>query len=76
MKEIFIRGSFSKIDADNSYPATFRNLLGFLVCNNGRDCFAKFQGNIWMITREGAWERVCRNLSDLTYNEYLKLSLS
>lgn len=69
-----MNGIFKQIDADKKRPVTFKQLLGFLSCNQGRDCFAKFEGSVWMISREGTWIKVCRNIPDLTFNEYLKLS--
>lgn len=74
MTETFINGAFKMIDADKQTPRNFKELRGFLICNNGRDCFSKFQGNVWMISKEGLWVKVCRNVPDLTFNEYLKLS--
>jgi hypothetical protein len=56
-------------------PRSFKELLGFLICNKGRDCFSKFQGNVWMISQEGTWIKICRNIPDLTYKEYLELSV-
>ena len=75
MKEfIRLNGKIGVID-ENRSPMSFKQLLGFLVCNGGRDCFNKFQGKVWMLTMEGTWKEVCKNIPDLSYNEYLKLSL-
>lgn len=71
--ETFINGRFTKID-DQKCPSNFKHLLGFLSCNSGYDCFSKFQGKVWKITRNGKWVEVCRNIPDLTYAEYLKIS--
>ncbi len=73
--ETCLYGRITKINTDNR-PKTFRMLLGFLIFNGGRDCFAKFQNKVWMISKDGTWQYVCRTIPDLTYEEYLKLSLS
>lgn len=75
MKEIYLNNRFTKINADTRSPRNFKELLGFLKCNNGRDCFCKFQGKVYMVTKDLTWKEVCKNVSDLTFNEYLKLSL-
>lgn len=67
------KGKFVFID-DQKSPNSFKELLGFLVCNKGNDCFAKFQGNVWKITRENSWKKVCKNISDLSFSQYLKIS--
>lgn len=74
IKETYRNGRFTKID-DNKNPNNFKELLGFLTCNNGVDCFSKFQGNVWKITKQGTWQKICKNIPDLSYNEYLKISL-
>jgi hypothetical protein len=74
IKETYRNNRFTKID-DERNPNSFKELLGFLTCNGGRDCFSKFQGNVWKITTLGTWEKVCRNVSDLSYSEYLRISL-
>lgn len=70
----FIRpnGTIGVID-ENKSPSNFKQLLGFLICNRGRDCFSKFQGKVWMITKAGKWKEVCRNIGDLTFIDYLNL---
>lgn len=73
IKEIWKNNNFTKIDDEKS-PRTFKELLGFLSCNGGKDCFGKFQGNVWKINRNGCWEKVCRNIGDLSYAQYLKLA--
>ena len=73
MYETWINNKFKFITGKEN-PRNFKELLGFLVCNKGRDCFTKFQGNVWMITKYGTFEKVCRNVSDLSFEEYLKLS--
>ena len=72
-KEIYKQGRYTKID-DNRNPHSFKELRGFLVCNNGNDCFSKAYGKVWKITKDNKWIEVCRNITDLSYNEYLKLS--
>jgi hypothetical protein len=72
--EAIRNGQVLKGHPDKS-PKTFKELLGYIVCNGGRDCFTKSHGKVWMITRTGNWEYVCRNITDLTFDEYLKLSL-
>lgn len=73
--ETISNGKFTTINPNLSRPKTFKQLRGFLVCNGGRDCFSKFQGNVWMISKTGNWEKIVKNIPDLTYNEYLKISL-
>ena len=70
--EIYKNGSFTKIDP-NKAPRTFKELRGFLVCNEGKDCFMKSQGKVWKITTKVV--EVCRTIQDLSFNYYLKLSL-
>jgi hypothetical protein len=55
-------------------PNTFKQLRRFLIENNGNDCFSKSFGKVWKITREGTWEEICRNLPDLTFEQYLEES--
>lgn len=74
IKETYRNNRFTKID-DTKHPNSFKELLGFLSCNGGRDCFSKFQGNVWKINKSGNWELICRNIPDLSYNEYLNISL-
>ncbi len=74
IKEIYKNNTFTYID-DNKSPNNFKELLGFLNCNGGKDCFSKFQGNVWKITKKGTWEKICKNIPDLSYNEYLNISL-
>ncbi len=57
-------------------PSSFRELRAFLIWNEGRDCFSKSDGYVWKITTEGKWEKVCRNIGMLSFEEYLKLSLT
>ena len=73
--ECYKNGIFSMVDSTDS-PKTFKRLKGFLSCNQARDCFSKFQGFVWMINKAGAWVKVCRNIPDLTYQEYLDLQKS
>ena len=73
IKEIYKNGRYTTIDDDKA-PHGFKELLGFLTCNGGKDCFSKFQGSVWKINTSGKWEYVCRNIPDLSFNEYLKIS--
>lgn len=73
IKETWKQSRFTKID-DNTNPRSFKELRGFLMCNQGNDCFSKSDGKVWKITRDNKWIEVCRNITDLSYNEYLKLS--
>ncbi len=66
-------GKFITID-ENKRPKTFKQLRAFLVCNNGNDCFSKSFGKVYKITKNNNWIEVCRNIDDLSYKEYLKLS--
>lgn len=54
IKEIYKQGRFTKID-DNRNPHSFKELRGFLVCNEGNDCFSKSDGKVWKITRDNKW---------------------
>ena len=74
LKEIYRNNTFTTID-ENKAPRTFKELRGFLICNQGKDCFCKWGGNVYKITREGKWECVCRTLPSLSFKEYLKISL-
>jgi hypothetical protein len=71
--ETFKNGVVVKVSLD-ARPNTFKKLLGFISMHGGRDCFSKFQGKVWMISREGCWVLVCKNVPDLTYSDYLELS--
>lgn len=62
-------------DKGEKHPTTFAELRRFLVNNSGRDCFSKYQGQVWMITKEGNWRYVTRCLPDMNLNSYLKTSL-
>lgn len=73
LKETYKQGRYTKID-DNRNPHSFKELRGFLVCNGGNDCFSKSDGKVWKITRDNKWIEVCRNITDLSFNEYLKIS--
>lgn len=74
MNKPFIRnGIFTTID-DNKSPRTFKELRGFLILNDGFDCFSKHSGEVYKITKNNTWIRICRCLTDLTYKEYLKES--
>ena len=73
MYETWRHNKFQKITGKEN-PRNFKELLGFLTCNKGRDCFMKFQGHVWMITGEGTMQKVCRNIPDLTFEEYLNLT--
>lgn len=56
-------------------PNTFKQLRKFLLENGGYDCFCKWGGEVYKITRGNSWVKVCRNITDFTYEEYLKESL-
>ena len=60
---------------EDRYPKSFKEIHKYLVNNGGRDCFAKYQGKVWMLTRQGNWRYICRCLGDITLENYLKLSL-
>lgn len=64
-----------KLDLSDKLPSSFKKLRGYLIDNGGYDCFSKWGGKVYKISRKGDWIEVCRNISDLTYNEYLKESL-
>lgn len=64
----------SPVDGDDK-PKSFRELISFLNYNGGRDCFTKSLGHVYKITRKGAWVKVCHNLGDKTFTQYLKESL-
>ena len=57
-----------------TYPTTFKQLRRFLILNNGNDCFSKFGGKVYKITRDNTWEEICTRITDLTFDEYLKIS--
>ena len=71
--EIYKQGRFTTIN-ENTSSTSFKQLLGFLKCNQGNDCFTKFQGKVWKITKDNKWEYVCNNIPDLSYIEYLNIS--
>lgn len=75
MKGISSTGNIIEINPETR-PKTFRKLRGILNLNGGRDCFSKSDGFIWKISKEGTWVNICRNIDQLTFSEYLKLSLS
>lgn len=62
-------------DKGEKHPTTFAELRRFLVNNSGRDCFSKSHGQVWMITKEGNWRYVARNLPEISLNKYLENSL-
>lgn len=71
--ETFRNGRFCIVSAEDR-PKSFKELKGFLECNGGRDCFSKWGGDVYMITIEGTWSKVCRCLPDLSFSQYLYLS--
>lgn len=73
IKETYRQGRFTKID-DNKTPRNFKELRGFLFCNEGNDCFCKAFGKVWKITRDNKWIEIYKNITNLSYNEYLKIS--
>ena len=60
---------------DNKAPTTFKQLRKYLIENGGNDCFSKSGGYIFKIQKNNTWIKICRNISDLTFQEYLKESL-
>lgn len=62
------------INPETHHPQSHVWLRAFIKAAEGRDCFSKFKGKVWMLTKEGNWKEVCRNFSNLSYNDYLELS--
>jgi len=55
-------------------PRSFKQLRVYLLKNDGFDCFSKWGGEVYKITRDNKWIKICRCLPDLTFEEYLKES--
>ena len=69
------RGKLVNIDI-NKPPRDTRQLRGFLLWNNARDCFAKMQGGWYRLSKDGQILFVCRTLYLLSLKEWLEIALN
>lgn len=60
----------------NKRPRTFKELNMFLILKLAPTCFIKQNGNIYKLLPDTTFVFVCRNLDQLTFGEYLNLSLN
>lgn len=70
---IWYEGAWHNVK-ETSVPKTARQLLSYLSFAGGNDCFSKFSGGVYKITKQLTWVFVCRCYTDLSFGEYLKIS--
>lgn len=69
------RGKYVKVNPDNP-PKDTRQLRGFLLWNNARDCFMKGEGGWYKLTKDGQILFVSRTLYLLSLREWLEIALN
>lgn len=69
------RGKLINVKPDNP-PKDTRQLRGFLLWNNARDCFMKGQGGWYRIGIDGQILFVSRTLYLLSLKEWLSIALN
>jgi hypothetical protein len=58
------------------HPKSFKQLNLFLKLNCAPTCFVKQGGNMYKLLPDTTFLFVCRNIDQLTLEEYLKLALN
>lgn len=57
-------------------PIDTRQLRGFLLWNQARDCFARMEGGWYRLGTDGSIKFVCRTLYLLSLKEWLEIALN
>lgn len=60
----------------NRPPHDTRQLRGFLLWNNARDCFMRGEGGWYRLGKDGSINFVCRTLYLLSLKEWLEIALN
>jgi hypothetical protein len=68
------RGKFVNVKPENP-PADSRQLRGFLLFNDARDCFYKTTGGWYKLGLDGSLKFVCRALYLLSLQQWLEIAL-
>lgn len=73
--KIFVRGAYRKVNPKRA-PREVRELDSFLVYNSSSKNILRGQGGYYRLSRENSLLFVARNLSLLSFEEWLEVSLN